>query len=327
MTLRAAKYLTPFLICTALGACAGLDTVLPDINAPDLAAETQRQETDALRQIESNTGVLLNVGWPVLTANADLCPKVRASIGVKTHTLKSYPKRLRSAAERVLGADDTARVFQIADNSPAAVAGFKRGDVILNDKGEPADLGGDAWDSVLADNIVTIQRGNEKHTLSVEPVTACDYNLKLSSSAAINAYADGRNITVTAAMIDFTQSDDELALVVGHELGHNTMGHIRKIIGNYIVSFGGTRYTRPFESEADYVGLYYLVRAGYSPDTVEAFWQRLATVSPKGINRAKTHPTFPDRYLRIRASRDEIQAKQKTGVPLVPNFKPRSDAS
>ena len=127
--------------------------------------------------------------------------------------------------------------------------------------------------------------------------------------------------------MDFVQSDDELALIIGHELAHNTMGHIRKVLSNYIISFGGTRYTRPFESESDYVGLYYLVRAGYSPEGVESFWQRLSTKAPRGINRAKTHPTFPDRYLRIQAARKEIQTKQKTNSLLVPNFIQKDESS
>lgn len=319
MRMRPTSFAT-LLIGSLLTGCAGLDTRLPEISAPDLAAETQFQETEALRKIEADSGVLLNAGWPVLTANAGLCPKVRAAIGVKTHSLKSYPKRLRSAAGRILGADNTSRIFHIADGSPAALAGFKRGDIILNDSGEPAKLNGDRWDSVLADNIVNVRRAGQDMTITVEPTTACDYNLQLSGSATVNAFADGRNITVTSAMMEFVQSDDELALIIGHELAHNTMGHIRKIVGNYILSLGGTRYTRPFESEADYVGLYYMVRAGYSPDGVEGFWQRLAKNSPKGINRAKTHPTFPDRYLRIRAAREEILTKQKTGEPLLPNF-------
>ena len=323
MSMRSTIFATLVLgtaLSVCLGACAGLDTHLPDISAPDLAAETQFQETEALRQIELDATVLLNAGWPVITANAGLCPKVRAAIGVKTHSLKSYPKRLRSSAGRVLGADETSRIFQIADGSPASLAGFERGDIILNDAGEPAKLDGDSWDTVLADNIVNVRRGSEDIVIKVEPTLACNYNLQLSGSSAINAYADGRNITVTSGMMDFVKSDDELALIIGHELAHNTMGHIRKSIGNFIISLGGTRYTRPFESEADYVGLYYMVRAGYSSHGVETFWQRLAKVSPKGINRAKTHPTFPDRYLRIRAARDEILAKQKTGDALMPNF-------
>jgi len=309
-----------FFLSSLLTSCAGLDTHLPDIAAPDLAAETQLQETEALRKIESDTATLLNAGWPVLTANAALCPETRAAIGVKTHSLKSYSKRLRSAAGRVLGADEHPRIFHIADGSPAALAGFKRGDIILNDENEPAKLSSNAWDKLLADNEITVRRGSEEMTLNVAPTISCDYNLRLSGRSLINAFADGRNITVTAGMMDFVQSDSELALIVGHELAHNTMGHIRKVLGNYIVSFGGTRYTRPFESEADYVGLYYLVRAGYSPEGVESFWQRLATKAPRGINRAKTHPTFPDRYLRIKAARDEILSKQKAATPLLPNF-------
>jgi len=321
------RFVISAILGGALTSCAGLDTRLPDISAPDLAAETQRQETDALRQIEDNTALLLNVGWPVLTANSELCPKIAPSIGIQTHTLKSYPKRLRSSAGRVLGADDTPRIFQIVKGGPADLAGFKRGDIIIDDEGEPARLGSDDWKEALSDNVIEVVRGDETLSLTVTPVTACNYNLRLTSSAAINAYADGRNITFTNGMMDFIASDDELALIVGHELGHNTMGHIRKVVGNFILSFGATRYTRPFESEADYVGLYYLVRAGYSPEGVEEFWQRLARVSPKSINRAKTHPTFPDRFLRIRATRKEIAAKQDAGLPLIPNFKEKSESS
>jgi len=323
---RAFIYITP-LFFMALTACAGLDTRLPDISKADLEAEKQRQENDALAQLELDAGTLLNVGWPVLTANADLCPKTRPSIGVKTHKLRSYPKRLRSAAARVLDAEETARIFHIADGSPAALAGFKRGDIIVNAEGEPAKLSGESWETDLADNEVSVRRGAESLTLKVAPVSACDYNLRLSQSSAINAYADGRNLTITTGMMEFTQSDSELALIIGHELAHNTMGHIRKSIINYILSLGGTRFTRPFESEADYVGLYYLARAGYSPEGVEAFWKRLATVAPKNISRAKTHPTFPERYLSIQATQEQILEKIKAGAPLLPNFKAGSAQS
>jgi len=175
MTARATAFTSLILSTALLNACAGLDTRLPEISAPDLAAETQYQETEALRQIETDAATLLNAGWPVLTANSELCPRIRAAIGVKTHSLKSYPKRLRSAAGRVLGADETSRIFHIADGSPASFAGFKRGDVIMNDAGEPAKLDGDSWETVLADNIVNVRRGGQDIATKVEPVTAWDY--------------------------------------------------------------------------------------------------------------------------------------------------------
>ena len=308
-------------------ACAGLDTRLPEIAQINVAAEAERQETKALRDFETDTATLLNIGWPILTANAALCPKTRSSIGVKTHVLRSYPKRLRKGANRILGAEDAPRIFHIANGSPAALAGFRRGDILLDDKGEPAKLNGKTWEENIADKSVAVRRGGETLTLTVTPVLACDYNLRLTQSPSINAFADGRNITFTSGMIDFVNSDDELALIFGHELAHNTMGHIPKSIGNFILSLGGTRYTRPFESEADYVGLYYSVRAGYSSNGVESFWQRLSAVAPKSIHLAKTHPTFPERYLRIRAAQAEISKKQSASVALLPNFKAGSDLS
>lgn len=303
----------------ALATCAGLDTRLPEVSAPDLAAETMRQETQAIREIESETMTLLNVGWPVMTANAELCPRIRPAIGVKTHRLKSYPKRLRDTATRVLGADESPRIFQIATGGPADLAGLRRNDIILDAEGEPADIEKD-WETLLAGETLSVKRGEEALSLPIKPMSACDYKLRLSGSNAINAYADGRNITLTSGMMDFVESESELALIIGHELAHNTMGHVRKSVTNYIVTLGGTRFTRPFESEADYVGLYYMVRAGYLPEGVEAFWQRLAKVAPRNITRAKTHPTFPDRYLRLAATRKEILAKQDAQVPLYPNF-------
>jgi len=126
---------------------------------------------------------------------------------------------------------------------------------------------------------------------------------------------------MTAGMMNFVKNDDELALIIGHELGHNTMGHIRKIVFNIILSLGATRYSRPFESESDYVGMYYIARAGYSLDGVESFWRRLAITNPKYIARDKTHPRYPNRYLSIAATREEIKAKQTAGLPLIPNFK------
>lgn len=308
------------LLWAPLTGCAGLDTRLPDIAAADLKAETQTQEKLALTEWDVMAERLLRVGRPILVANQGLCPKTGPDIGVLTHELDNYEKRLRDGARRELGVGEDAEIFQIAPDSPAETAGLKRGDIFRDADGD--DLDTRDIQKALEDNErLVLDRDDDRLPLRVTPDKACAYRLRLKQGSEVNAYANGRNITVTTGMMGFVKNDQELALIIGHELAHNTMGHIRKTIINFILSGLATRYTRPFESEADYVGLYYSRRAGYNIDGVENFWRRLAKTDPRNVVRAKTHPTFPDRYLRLAAARAEIKAKEKAGDPLLPNFK------
>lgn len=315
-----------FLSALVLGGCASVSTQLPDITAPQISGEQTRQEKLAFENLERQQQRLMQVALPVLKANTELCPKTRQDIGVIMHSLKNYPKALRPAAKRELGAGEEPSIRLVVKGSAAEAAGLKAGDQFLTAKSKVTTPNSKAVQAqLIAGETVQIQRGNKKMPLTVPSDTVCGYNVRLAQTSTINAYADGRNITMTTGMMNFVKNDDELALIVGHELGHNTMGHIRKIVSNIILSFGGTRYTRPFESESDYVGLYYMVRAGYSPEGVEDFWRRLAVTNPKYVARAKTHPTYPNRYLSIAATRDEIKSKQAAGKALIPNFKKRAD--
>lgn len=313
-----------FIIAAAgLSACASVATRLPDISLPELAAERASQEVSAFAEMDRLHARLWNTAYPILAENTELCPKTRPDIGVVTYSLKSYPKDMREAAARELGARELPSIRRIIKGSAADKAGLKTGDILLSEKGKPISATGKSMRAQLKNGAtaVNVQRGNQQISVNVTPREICDYSVKLSMRSTINAYATGRSIVMTSGLMNFTQSDEELALIVAHELAHNTMAHVRKIVGNMIISGFATRYTRPFESEADYVGLYYLVRAGYNPEGTEDLWQRMALIGPRSVGRAKTHPTFPDRYLRLAAARKEIAAKQAAGVPLVPNFK------
>ena len=313
-----------FMAFTALSAlllgCAGLDTRLPGIAASDLKEEKQFQESLALTEWDAMAERLLRVGRPVLLANQGLCPKTGPDIGVLTHEVDNYEKRLRDGASRELGVGEAAEIFQIAPDSPAVKSKLQRGDIIRDMDGDDLDMR-DIQKAMEDGDKLVLDRDGNRLPLRLAPDKACAYRLRLKQGSEVNAYADGRNITVTTGMMGFVESDEELALIIGHELAHNTMGHIRKTIVNFILSGLATRYTRPFESEADYVGLYYARRAGYEIDGVEQFWRRLAKAEPRNVGRAKTHPTFPDRYLRLAAARAEIKAKEEAGETLVPNFK------
>ncbi len=301
----------------SLLACASIETRLPVPENALLALEADAQKLQAFTRHKNMQKRLDAVSAKVLQASAPLCEKTRIDTGIITHSEKSYPKYLREAAAQWNGAEKTPKVYQVRKGSSAAKAGVLPGDVILGAKSDPVSI----FDKNLKlDQDVRFRRGKKEMSVPLGGPKACAYPVRLKLSGTINAYATGRSIIVTSGMMEFIENDEELALVVGHELAHNTMGHIRKGIQNTILSGFASRYTRPFEAEADYVGLYYMARAGYKLDDVEQFWRRLGVRSPKSIVSAKTHPVTPSRLLSIRQAALEITQKQEQGLPLTPNY-------
>ena len=48
----------------------------------------------------------------------------------------------------------------------------------------------------------------------------------LTRDNIVNAFADGKSIIMTQGMMDYAKDDNELAIVVAHELAHNDRGHL-----------------------------------------------------------------------------------------------------
>ena len=279
-----------------------------------------QQERRVFAQMRVKRARLDRIAYPVLKANADICSKTRPDIGALTHTEKMYSKKLRPAARRELGAGVTPTVMYIRRGSPADKAGLRLGDRIETRDGKPLNIPGKAFQKYVEQGETFVRvRGGQSKPVSFEPETICGYSVRLRMSSAINAFATGRSIIMTSGMMEFAESDEEIAMIVGHELAHNEKQHIRKTIQNLSLTLFSTRFTRPFEAEADYVGLYYAARAGFSLENVEDIWRRLARMSARPIVHAKTHPTYPNRVLAISATRDEIEMKRKSGQPLLPN--------
>jgi len=304
--------------------CTSLNTTLPDINLFELQTEKAAQEKAAFQEIDRLRTRLDRVTHRVLSANADLCEKTAPDHGIRTQTIKSFPKELRQGARRELGLGDEPMVIYVRPGSSAELAGLQKGDQLIGENDSPLSAPSKSLQRHIEDSLeIRRKRQGDSEVIEIKGPEGCDFPAHLRMSPAINAYANGRSIIVTAGMMNFVESDDELAYIIGHELAHNTQSHIRKSITNYVVTLGGTRYTRIFEQEADYIGLYYMVRAGYDPEKVEDFWRRLALQSLRPIGRAKTHPAYPTRSVQIDATREEIIAKQAAGEPLIPE--PKAD--
>jgi len=90
---------------------------------------------------------------------------------------------------------------------------------------------------------------------------------------------------------------------------------------NTFQGIGGAAFSQDFESEADYVGLYYTARAGYDIHNVPDLWRRMAVENPGAITMGNTHPSTSQRFVALEAAAAEIEAKRKDGRALQPEMK------
>ena len=178
--------------------------------------------------------------------------------------------------------------------------------------------------------------------ISIKGRTYCNVEVVVNNGDR-PAYTDGRKIYFSQKMIDNFQNLEEFALVYSHELAHLILTHVNKkflnrfsaamfgavidslVSADYWADYAGNKgelaYSKEFESEADYVGLYFAARAGVDLDKAISFFRTLAILDPKRIhsNYSETHPSTVERFLAMEKTIDEIHRKIATNQPLIPN--------
>lgn len=347
------------IVAIALPSCAPRSAI-PSVSAEEAQTEARRQLVFRTENLGRDAQRIQNVSYRVLTANAGLCEKTGAKFGLSFLALDSIPEEIRQIARERMGIERRITLMAVVPGSPGEKAGLRPGDVVTGFAGTPLPAGEQGVKKMSrllgratpgrAVRIVVIREG-EKKNFTVVPVKGCAYPVYLADRNDNNAFTDGRRIVIHRGMLPLARSDEELALVVGHELAHITNGHLNKQAANQVAgTFGGlaldlavaavgvntggafTRaggkigraaYSQDFEREADYVGMYYVARAGYETAGVESFWRKMADTSAESISFAGTHPSSAERFLMIRQTHKEITVKRKTGQALVPNEKPR----
>jgi predicted Zn-dependent protease len=183
----------------------------------------------------------------------------------------------------------------------------------------------------------------------IEPQTAVfrkdapgwNWEVNVISSNELNAFCmPGGKIMFYSGLVDKLHlSDDEIAVVMGHEISHALREHAREQvsqaiaaqtaidIGTALLGLGGgsadlaavgyktfvaTKFSRTDESEADRMGLELAARAGYDPRAGVSLWQKMIKAS-QGSGRPpeflSTHPAEANRV-------QEIESLLPTVMPL-----------
>lgn len=159
------------------------------------------------------------------------------------------------------------------------------------------------------------------------------WDVKVFESTQVNAFAlPGGHIGVYTGLLKVTQTQDQLAAVIGHEVSHVLAGHANErasqdaatnaglqlasvFVGDGVLGQGtmaalglGAQYglllpfSRAHESEADLLGLDLMSRAGFDPRQAVQLWQNMARVGgEKPPEFASTHPSDETRISQIEA--------------------------
>ena len=319
---------------------ASKDTAFKDTAGKDAAAkaarETQReaeiQREFAAQLYYERLDRLNAVAWPLVSANEALCRqrgKAHPSLGLVADSFSRRANRQWFQALCALwgvGAD-TVVITGVMPGGPAAQAGVRRGDVLRSANGksvEPSGRPGELTrrlDELAAAGPVVLElsRGGQSNSVTVTVTIAaaapvCDTRFTVVVGDAVNAYADGKSVFATYGAMNLYAKDEDLAVVLGHEMAHNILGHVRQDASGKAV--GVT--TPQQEVEADAVGLYFTARAGFSVKDAPKVWRRLAAQDPAHISAGGDHPSTAARFLNLEAVRDEILMRQAAGLPLIP---------
>lgn len=302
---------------SVLGACSSGN--MAGLSPAELDQEALFQRQLALEEQVSMQRQVENVSFRVMTAAAEFCRDARGvAYGFTVANRDSFGPNMREAATAAFGLDGSARVLSVAAGSPAERAGLAVGDVITRVDGTPISPGADAIKSVAkamegagaAGLKLNIGGTNPRQVLLV-PVASCSYPIEIVNSDKVNAYADGEIIRLTKGMMWFSKAEEDLAMVISHELAHNIMGHA----GTFSSVFQDKKSR---EAEADYVGLYIMARGGFEIEKAAGFWRRMAAAFPRMIESSSSHPLMPARFVAIRETTEEIRRREAAGLPLVP---------
>ncbi len=173
-----------------------------------------------------------------------------------------------------------------------------------------------------------------------------EWEIVVFRSDLINAFAlPGGKIGVYTAILNVAKTQDQLAAVLGHEVGHVIKKHGKQRIQTQIIAMGGLKvlegligtnptvmgafgigaqygvilpFSRSQESEADIVGLSLMAKAGFNPQGAIELWENMKQVS--GSKMPEILSTHPAHDTRIK----ELKEKLPSVYPLY-NFSPYKD--
>lgn len=335
-------------LCLCQSLIQGCAAAYPPVSSLEETLAREELQSKALKVRYDRTRWVLDVGWKLLRR----APKELQSTEVWQFGL--YTTEISNEWRRMFELEDSEAgllVLHPIASSPAEKAGVKAGDILLSINGDPIKSGEDLeW--VFTNSItsgkecyVVIKRRNREMPFKIQPVSLPTHaTFAIGPEGTVIAGTDGKRFTASYGILNLIRDDDELAIILGHELAHLLRNHNAKELGGMTMGsvlppavsritglgplFGPVvsailgaiagafraGFSRELEREADYIGLYIAHSAGYDVGKAPDFWERVAIENPESwvSDYWATHPSAPERLVRIKKTVKLI----REGVPL-----------
>lgn len=202
-------------------------------------------------------------------------------------------------------------------------------------------------DPVISEYVNRVGQNLVRHSDAQVPFT-----IKVVDSDEVNAFAlPGGFFFVDTGLILAAQNESELAGVMAHEIAHVAARHgtrqaTRAEIANWaslpLIFLGGyagygirqaagiglplsfLKFSRNFEEEADYLGVQYLYAAGYDPNGMVTFFERIQSQEKSkhgSVSKAfSTHPPTPDRIERAQREIASLLPSKESYIVTTSDF-------
>lgn len=184
---------------------------------------------------------------------------------------------------------------------------------------------------------------------------AWEFNLVKSNEP--NAFCmPGGKIVVYEGLLPYTQNENALAIVLGHEIAHAIAKHsaeqmskkMRQQYGTQILggvlnsavgsgvgdlaaaaaqqgfSFFNLKYSRDNETEADHIGLIFAAMAGYNPQEAIPFWQRMSAGKGSQSDLFSSHPSDSKRIEALQKQMPEALKYYQAARPAMQTVAPKA---
>jgi predicted Zn-dependent protease len=197
----------------------------------------------------------------------------------------------------------------------------------------------------------TIRKIGAELTWDVDPICVraktedCHFRFHYVGDDEFNAFTDKNgDIWLHRGLLDYLESDDEIAAVMAHEMGHQIAGHVATatkhaiigaLIGGLLMGGAGVAgnvtqdeademaaegmylgakvgilsFSKEQEREADLIGAYVVARAGFDLDRASGLYDVLAKTDDQVVARWNNdHPAGPERIVAWRKAVAEVRA-------------------